>query len=215
MTTLTFDVEGLAKALIERLIKVMDVLMEEFYNEATRGFSGKAKADSVRIGAKESDSTIHDAYDKVGKFIVARCEFYANAIIQSFGTGSAADTRPFVSYWEEYRKMKQQEHGYLFNPDRKDSEIVGRPAGSYTDIWGKPRKSSGRARGRSLEGMIIADSQTGEEGPLIPQNPTYSIQNAEKWINQNGQTKIERRIQVEVERFLAEEAGKYFLETRG
>ena len=198
MTTLTFDVEGLAKALIERLIKVMDILMEEFYRDATSALSAEGKADSERIPATLTDKTMHDAY-QVGEFISARCKFYANAIMESFGTGSQSDLS-MDAYWKEY------EQSILFNRIRREkgnAYITGREAGTYKNIFGEEQTTSGRNVGRNLEHIF----------PPTP--PKLSIQRAEDWIIRDTETKVERRIQVEVERFLAEEAGKYFREVRG
>lgn len=216
MTTLTFDVDGLAKALIERLIKVMDILMEEFYRDATAGMTQAGVSDSERIPAKLTDETIYEGYQKMGEFISARCKFYVQAILESFGVGYNAD-RSADSYWPEYMQMQG-----VFNPARQSNRIVGRPSGDYIDIWGKKRHSEGRNVGKDLQTLHLLDTLTGEYHQVWPSNeeswttnPTHSIQQAEDWIIRDTETKVERRIQVEVERFLAEEAGKYFIESRG
>lgn len=203
---LTFDAEGCAQALVERLIQVMDSLMNEFYREATSGLSGKGKEDAILIPAKRTDKTSHTEYLNAGEFISAKCEFYVQAILESFGTGSLADTSS-QSYWNEYRQTRD------FNKARYGSAIVGRQAGTYEDVWGNERKSSGRNAGKNLEGLHIVDYNTGEYHQVSPIPPSHSIQNAEVWINKNGETKIERRIEMEVKKFLQEDARKFFVET--
>ena len=78
---------------------------------------------------------------------------YAKAIMDSFGTGTEMDLNN--EYLAEYIG------GELWNPLRQDAEIVGRPKGTYINIFGDIVNTSGR-----LEGVTINRSST----------PSYAIQ---------------------------------------
>lgn len=206
-----FDVDGFMKALTQRLIVAMNDLINSFYREAIMGMKAGGKADSEVEGAVLTDKFTdpeadYQAVGKVAEFIQARCVFYAQAILDSFGTGVYADTSA-DSYWEDYKKSDFWNKTDSRNI-RTGIAIVGRPAGTYTDIFGnKDRYSSGRAVGRIVEGY------TDPYGNLIESQPgSHSIQQAEAWIMRKGETRIERRIEMEVAKFLQEETAKYFRE---
>lgn len=198
--TLTFDADACGRALVQRLVQVADSLMNEFYRDAISHLSAEGKQDSELVKAK---------YDAATEIIEAKCIFYVQAILESFGTGSKADTNPDRSYWEEYKADPS------FNEARKSNKIVGRSYGTYIDVWGHTRGSGGQQAGKNLEGLKLTDYNTGEEHVVTPISPTYSIQKAEDWIIRDTETKVERRIKMEVEKFLAEEAGKFFIEVGG
>lgn len=209
--SLRFDVNAFMDAYIVKMIDVMNTLMREFYNEATSGFDSAAKQASVLVPAAKKQSSEEQGYREAAEFISARCEFYADALMQSFGVGSEADTSE-KSYWSEYKAMTGTEFKNLFNPARKGTEIAGRPKGNYVDIWGNRRYSRGKFEGLGLEGAQFIDRKTGKVITIEPRKPSGTIQKAEVWLKQSGQTKVERRIKMETERFLQQEAGKYFVE---
>lgn len=193
--SLTFDSEGCYRALIQRLIKVSDEIMEEFYNDAIAGLDAEGKEDSERINA---------IWDETQSKVIAECKFYANALMQSFGTGSASD-RSTDSYWAEYRSSG------MFNPRRPTSAITGRPSGSYTNIFGEQQTTSGINAGKNLETLHIKD-KNGNYIQVKPIIPTYTIQNAESWLIRNHQRRVEDKIEKEVKQFFAEEARNFFVE---
>lgn len=195
---LTFDVDACMRALVEHLVKVADALMSEFYRDATKGLSGAGKADTELVKAK---------YDAATQIIEAKCIFYVQAILESFGTGTLADTSP-ESYWAEYTANPS------FNSARRTSypTIVGRSQGTYIDVWGNTRGSGGQQAGKNLEGLHLKDFNTGEYHQVKPISPSRSIQNAETWIIRDTETKVERRIKMECEKFLSEQAGRFFVE---
>lgn len=193
--SLIFDAEGCYRALIERLIKIANAIMEEFYNDAIAGLDTKGQEDSEKINA---------IWDETQKYVEAKCKFYANALMQSFGTGSLADTSA-DSYWQEYT------HSNLFNPVRTSTTIVGRKRGSYINIYGKRQSSWGTHEGKNIEGAYI--DYHGMFAKIVdPIHPTYSIQNAEKWLLRNHQRRVENRIEEELKQFFSEEASKFFVE---
>lgn len=196
---LSFDADALIQALIQRLIVVMDSLMSEFYRDATNGLSAEGKEDVEVEKAK---------YNAMANLIETKCIFQVQAILESFGTGSKADTSA-ESYWAEYASSSN------FNRARVGNRISGREAGSYTDVWGERRESQGRNAGRNLEGLHMIDTRTGEEHVVEPISPTRSIQNAEAWIIRDTETKVERRIAMEITKFLTEEGHRFFVEVGG
>lgn len=200
-----FDYNACYRAIVERLIHVMDDLINEFYQEATSGLDEKGKSSSEKVAATVTDETDYTDFHSasgMAEFITAKCKFYADALMQSFGTGSLADTGS-ESYWEEYKQRSD------FNRARKSTYIAGRPAGIYTDIWGNKRISSGSNEGKNLEGLHVRNV-SGEMDQVKPMVPSRSIQNAERWIIKDGETRIERRLEMEINDFFATEAGKFF-----
>ena len=92
------------------------------------------------------------------------------AIMDEFGKGSTMDTQnPFLA---QYRNSS------LWNPSRHDLVIRGRPAGSYVNIFGETKRSSGRADGADLE--RIADI-AGKEN-YRPRPPSQALQTAMRWM---------------------------------
>lgn len=201
--SLTFDAQGFYNDLIDELLSAMNDLINEFYREATSRLDSEGKADTEIIKASISDITEHDSYMPLGdvpEYITAKCKFYADALMQSFGTGSLSDTGP-NSYWDEYTKSE------LFNKSRNGTYISGRPRGSYKNIYGERQSSWGKFEGENIEGFEFSGLFKIEPTP-----PSYSIQNAERWIIKDGKTKIERRIETVITKFITERASSYFRE---
>lgn len=196
--TLQFDAEGCYRALIQELVKVSDSIIENFYNDAIAGLDMDGQADSERINA---------ILDETREYVEAQCKFKANALMQSFGTGSNADMSA-DSYWKEY------ESSGLFNPARRskgNAYISGRPAGTYTNIYGEKQDTSGRNAGKNIEYIHITD-KNGQVIQLKPVAPKFSIQNAERWLIKNHQRRVEDKIEEAMVQFFAEEAKKFFVE---
>lgn len=196
--SLKFDSARLYADLVKHLMQVMDSINQQFFREATSALSLEGKSDSdieKSVLANEPDFISSEG----NKFIVARCKFYAEAIMDSFGMGSKADTSE-DSYWEDYRATANQSPAY-FNPLRTGTEIVGRPRGSYIDIYGKKHSTWGNMAGQSLE-EIYKDKI---------KSPSYSIQRAEDWYMKDGYLKrTEGRIEEEILQFLQQNAKNYF-----
>ena len=94
--------------------------------------------------------------------IIGYLEANIYALVDAYGTGSLMDTENNPDF-ESYFKSK------LWNPARTNKVIVGRPAGNYTDIFGRPKTTTGVFKGKPLEGMKF----NGYE--IRPINPSKSI----------------------------------------
>lgn len=151
---LKLDYELFAQDLCEELAKGADEAMQHFLNDAKSDLSS-------------NDQEIEPSVvDMAKKTISTFCTFYAQSILKSYGRGSAMDMSN--EYLSEY--FGNQELGW--NPVRKSAQIVGRPQGSYTNIFGEEKYSKGNMEGLNLEEMFP------------PQKPSYAIQNAEKRLKQ-------------------------------
>lgn len=196
--SLKFDADAMYADLVEHLMSVMDSINQQFFKEAVSALSAEGKQDS-----DIEKSVLENAPDFIesegNKFIVSRCKFYAEALMDSFGMGSKADTSD-KSYWEDY-KATASGHPAYFNPVRTGTEIVGRPRGSYIDIYGKKHSTWGNMAGKSLEDVFKEKIKS----------PSYSIQRAENWYMKDGyQKRIEGRIEEEIVEFIKLNAKKYF-----
>lgn len=194
---LTFDADGCYRALCDKLIDTMNQVMDTFYKEAISGLSaqGKAATEVEKAKLEKGDLTIGNASD----FIVTKAKFYADAIMESYGTGSKADTGP-RSYWNEYMQSN------LFNPSRPGKPIYGRPKGEYTNIYGEQDSSMGFYEGVNLEGVAFSGLKK-----IEPISPSMSIQHAEDWVIKNGETRVERYLEIAINDFFANEAKNFFV----
>lgn len=196
--SLKFDADQFYNDLVNHLLTVMDGINQQFFKEATNGLSAKGKADSDIEKAVVEDSSDFDSATGT-KFINARCKFYAEAIMESFGTGSKSDTSE-KSYWEEYKATANSSPAF-FNPLRTGTTIVGRPRGSYIDIYGNQKSTWGNMAGKPIE-FLFEDKI---------KSPTYSIQHAEDWFVREGYSrKIEGKIEEAILEFIKENANNYF-----
>lgn len=110
------------------------------------------------------------AYARIrGRDIVMYFEANPEVLVSAFGTGSLMDdlNNPlFETYWRSSN----------VNPVRMTKTIVGRKKGSYTDIFGNKRTSSGTMEGLNVEWHTYKDKITGEEKTIKPMAPQEAIQ---------------------------------------
>ena len=142
----------------EKAAKNLLQRMEKLADEATKRFYDEA---SVKKGA------IMGQLEEQGYYIHDYVVFGASAIMESFGTGYKMDKTS--RYLSDYMKSS------LWNPNRYGYDVVGREQGEYTNIYGKDVVSSGAFAGINIEGLRYWS-----------QYPTYTIQNAEKWLEQKN-----------------------------
>lgn len=84
------------------------------------------------------------------------------ATMDEWGTGSKMDTTN--------PDLGRYMGGKLWNPARFDTTIRGRPMGTYTNIFGETKHSSGRMEGLDLEGIFE------------PQQPSHALETAKRWM---------------------------------
>lgn len=184
MATIKFDWAAMYRDLTDVVMEVVDTMTGEIYQEATSALSSDGEADSEQEAV---------TYDAVKQIVTGQCTFYAQALVESFGTGEYSD-RTSQAYWNDYKNSE------FWNSARKNQTIVGRRYGEYVDMWGNKRNSTGTREGVPL----------GIKG----QKPTRAIQRAEEWIVKNGTTRIERALDVALDSFFAN-ASKYFIVVGG
>lgn len=92
------------------------------------------------------------------------------AVLDEFGKGSTMDTQN--KFLDQYRNSP------FWNPARSDLAIRGRPAGSYKNIFGETKISSGRMAGLDLERYADA---TGNPD-YMPRPPSHALQTAMRWM---------------------------------
>ena len=197
--TLTFDSVGAWNYLVTCLVEASDGIMKWFVGEVSgagsgSGLSGKGKADMDQ-GAAELIG---------GMMIVQQVAFYADAIAESYGIGSGADTGDF-SFWNEYKSSFK-----WFNRARTGMTIVGRPLGSYKDMWGNAHKSLGLFEGKNLEGITFFDKELGREVTIEPVYANFAIQNAEKRFLQH-EGRVKRELDMAIDKWVSG-LGRFFIE---
>ncbi|MGB9791512.1 MAG: hypothetical protein ACPLTR_02910 [Thermacetogeniaceae bacterium] len=130
-----FDTARCISALRVQLAEAIKKAQKEYLNEIVSG----VKQPEARGDWEEGE--IEDAAWIIAAAVVGG----AWAVMDNYGRGSLMDTSN--SALEAYRQSE------LWNPARPDTYIRGRPPGTYTDIFGRQRISSGRAEGRNLENL--------------------------------------------------------------
>jgi hypothetical protein len=162
--TIKFDTTGAMTAFQKHLTTYLLAIREELLNDAQAG---------MQTPEGRTDLTNGDIKIIVG-YVSTSVIGGTWATMDEWGTGSLMDPEnPALS---SYRNSDR------WNPSRYDLKRRGRPAGQYTDIFGKVRTSSGKARGLDLEQMA-------EEGKLpesfLPTPPSHAMRNAFRWMR-NG-----------------------------
>lgn len=169
---LKFDTEKLIAEFLNNLHKELEVAVECWEHEALskmRGIKFAHKEESIKA--------------EVGKHIerkVRGIEVYLKAngvaLADSYGVGSLMTSdNPGL---QEYMKSDR------WNSARQGKTIVGRKQEYYTDIFGRPRHSSGTAEGDPLEGRRVYTKRkdTEEDYYISPSSPSYALQMAEQWL---------------------------------
>ncbi len=151
MLVLKFDYMKMGYDLCDVLVDAVNEIMNHFMFD-------------VRSTLKATDYEVLPAeFDESLQRINAECVFYAHSIIESYGTGSRMDINNEALL--DYIGSK------WWNPSRWSLDIVGRPLGSYLNIFGEKKESRGTREWKRISGGI---------------EPSYAIQNAEKELYGNG-----------------------------
>ena len=173
---LQFNSTGCFQALRNELIKTANLLADEYLQEVTSHLS--SGAGDVEKGISSDDAAM------LRREIVGG----ALAIMDSYGTGSKMDMgNPFLG---EYMGSG------AWNPSRYGSTIVGRPAGSYTNIFGETQESSGKMEGHDVEHVYP------------PRAPSKAFQDALVWLKAGN--RFHKRINECIQSF---DFSKYFIES--
>ena len=88
--------------------------------------------------------------------------------------------------------------------------IVGRPLGSYKDMWGNAHKSLGLFEGKNLEGITFFDKELGREVTIEPVYANFAIQNAEKRFLQH-EGRVKRELDMAIDKWVSG-LGRFFIE---
>lgn len=180
MLVLNFDANSFFADYQQMIINVANESIQYFYDSVTSNLKHREDVEIMPIIQDE------------GERIIAQCKFYANAIMESYGTGESMDkSNPEL---EEYIKSN------FWNKLRKGLAIVGRPAGTYINIFGDYVTSSGRLAGRKIS-----------KKPVDGRKPTYAIQNAENRLKQENNY-VDRIYERHFSEFISN-SSKYFYNT--
>jgi len=114
-------------------------------------------AESIEMGEVE----------ELANYLSAKIIGGAYAAMDNYGTGSKMSL-------EENPALEDYKNSELWNPARKGDGIVGRPKGSYTNIFGETQYSQGKKEGKLLE----------EKYP--PNPPSFAVETALRWLSRDG-----------------------------
>ena len=165
-----FDGQACADFLYLNLVGAMKQLQQELLNEAKQGMLTREGAESLH----------EDEIKDIAGVIVAGIVGGAWAAMDEWGTGHMLDT--------SNPALQDYKNSPLWNPLRQDDNYVrGRPAGTYTDIFGEQRTSTGKMAGRIIEYPY---------GKFVPNPPSHAIQTAMRWMqNRRFKKKIQETVQ--------------------
>ena len=121
------------------------------------------------LTAEGRESLHDDEIKEIAGVIVASISGGAWAAMDEFGEGHMLDS--------SNPALQNYKNGPLWNPLRQDDNYIrGRPAGTYTDIFGEQRTSSGKMAGRIIEYP---------QGSYVVHPPSHAMETAMRWMK-NG-----------------------------
>lgn len=132
---------------------------------------------------REGTADLHLMTEDEENYFRRMVEGGAYAIMDSYGTGSKMDTK-YNAALDDYKRSG------LYNPARHGKQIVGRPAGEYTNIFGETEVSTGKREGKSVESFYP------------PQSPSYAFQRAEIWFFKGQNNRVKEVITKHIGRFI-------------
>lgn len=168
---LKFNVNGMLSdfrrcmyAVFEQALDIWEEDVKKFMNpELVAEYKAKVKA---------------NAQVTVDKIIIY-LEANPGALAENFGTGSFIDTSN--PYLNEYLSSSNKGNAKgNINTERKGLEIVGRPKGTYVDIFGNQHTvKTGNLAGKNIEWFYI-----GNDDAIIPTRPSHAIQDGTRFFYQ-------------------------------
>lgn len=157
MKMLKFNSTACFEALKTEIKIAIVKLQKIFLEEAKSGMRTPEGAESLELWNIE----------ELTNYFSAQIIGGAYAVMDNYGTGSKMSL-------EENPALDDYKNSELWNPARKGDGIVGRPKGSYTNIFGETQYSSGRKEGELLEIKYP------------PSPPSFAIETALRWIVADG-----------------------------
>lgn len=167
---LTFNSARAAAGYKKAVQNAADQLLKDLYEEI-----------SQKLNTSESKKDLQKMTENEEMIFRRKVIGCADAIMDSYGTGSKMDTH-YNQALDEYKQSS------LYNPARQGKRIVGRSEGKYTNIYGETVTSSGKMEGKSIEGFYK------------PISPSYAFQRAETWFTKGNGSKVNEVLS----RYLAE-----------
>lgn len=194
---LQFDKDRLINEFLNNLEIELNDASKAWENEALSKMRGiKFAHDYENLKAKVNKEVIRQS-----KGIIVYLKANGVALADSYGVGSlmTSDNPGLQEYMNSDR----------WNKARSGKAIVGRPEEYYTDMFGRPRHSTGSAKGLPLEGKkVYTRKNEGENDYYIsPSYPSYAIQMANNWLKK---TYLPRAYKLAVEKT---NFGKFLIES--
>ena len=128
----------------------------------------------------KQNAYIDSEIKKTSKLIVAYLEANTFVLADSYGTGSLmlSNNPGFKDYMMDAKRI---------NPARKGKAIAGRPKGTYKDIFGNTRTTTGAFEGDNIEGKVVNPGKMDQTFfkktyKILPVAPSYAIQLANNWL---------------------------------
>lgn len=166
---LQFDIEGLNQEILKQLKIQLDYAFTAWRTEVLEKLSHPFYATDMR-------PEVSYFFEQESRAIIGYLQANTYVLADSYGTGSLMlDNNPGLA---EYKRSDK------WNPVRKGKTIVGRPDGSYIDVFGRRRHSKGSLKGISLEGKPFLGYKSRKFYHIAPTHPSYAVQMAEHWLYQ-------------------------------
>lgn len=152
---LRIDIQKFTNRFLEIFKTELYSCLENWKQDVLKNMNNSGNPSFLIRGAKVDYEIKNEA-----KAVVAYLKANNHVLASSYGTGSLMleDNPGFAAYKATWHS------------DRKSKAIYGRKAGSYIDLFGTPRTSQGRLRGKNIENRV----------KLI--SPTYALQDAKKYL---------------------------------
>lgn len=170
---LKFDVDGITQEILTQLKIQLDYAFTAWRTEVLDKLSHPFYGTDMR-------PEVSYYFEQESRAIIGYLQANTYVLADSYGTGSLMlDNNPGL---KKYMANKKGNSGW--NPARRGKTIVGRPAGDYTDVFGRKRHSKGSLKGVSLEGRRFRGTKSRKDYYITPTHPSYAVQMAEHWLYQ-------------------------------
>ena len=159
---LKFDINGLTNEILNKLEEQLEYAFIAWRTEVLDGLKHP-------FYGMDSRPEVEYEIKRQGKIIIGYLKANTYVLADSYGTGSLMlDNNPGLA---EYKNSG------AWNPARTGKRIVGRKAGTYTNLFGRKRTTKGTFEGQNLENRSF-----GTDYHIAPTHPSYAVQMAEEWL---------------------------------